>query len=123
MSYVRTPSVSEPTVESATTSNPDRPSGSDVKMSPEVWEQSSKMPYLTKVWEATEAWSTLGNDEKVDAELISEHFKESKDYRKDEVGYKDFLRKFEHLTDTKSAPLQVKIKKISEFIRYIKRTS
>lgn len=113
------PQASEP----IKTSNPDRPSDSEGKLSPEIWEKSEGKPYLTKLWEATEAWQTLSPDEQSNAELISEHFRESKDYRKDEVGYRDFLKKYEHLTDTKSAPLQVKINKISEFIRYVKRTS
>ena len=100
----------------------DSPSLVEGEMTPNLWEQTNKKPYLTKVWDSTEAWEVLSPDEQGNAELISEYFNESKDFRKDEVGYKDYLKKFEHLTNTKSAPIQVKIKKISEFIRYLQRT-
>lgn len=78
-------------------------------------------PYLIKQLDADLAWDTLKQETKENAESIEEYFFElakKGSYRSDKVGYKDFLRHYEGVTNTKHAPLSNKINVIAEFLRY-----
>lgn len=115
------PVTSEPVV----AKTPDQPSGTAIE-NLTTYEQKGGKPYIVKLENADAVWDKLDHDTQSNAELISEYFREESDkgtYRLDGVAYKDFIKHYEKITNTQGAPFAVKVKKISEFIRYIKRTA
>lgn len=126
MTTLRTANEPQAETEEVKPSNPDKPSTSDVELSPTLYSSETGKPYLAKHLELENVWKELDHDTQSNAELIDEYFQsevKNNKVRADKVGYRDYLRKFEKLTDTQNAPLQTKITKISEFIRYLQRTA
>ena len=124
MSILRTPSAPDPSPTPVVESQGEVVAGNEV-VTPGVYESKNGKPYLAKVYDAETAWSRIDSETKDQADVINEYFKELSvkgEYRTDDTAYRDYLRKYEKITDTKNAPLEVKLKKIGEFIRYLKRT-
>lgn len=93
---------------------------------PLIYEEKQGKPYIAKYFEAESVWDKLDHDTQSNAELISEQFKKQVDkgeIRSDSVAYRDFIRKYEKLTNSQDMPFPTKVKKISEFIRYMQRTA
>lgn len=125
MSILRTPAPPEPAATPVVESQGEAVAGNEI-VTPNVYESKNGKPYLAKVYDAEIAWSRIDAGTKDQADVINDYFKELSgkgEYRTDDTAYRDFLRKYEKITDTKSAPLEVKLTKIGEFIRYLKRTS
>lgn len=81
-------------------------------------------PYLVKVLNIETIYSDLDQSQQSDAEFIDEHFEKlvnSGKYRNDEVGYKEFIKELEKKVDVKNAPLDSKLGKIAEFIKFTSR--
>lgn len=105
---------------------PDAPTSTDVEPSLAVYESKSGKPYIAKFFDAETVWDKLEPDTQSNAELINEYFQEQvtkNKVRSDKVAYRDYIRKFEKLTDTQDAPFVTKVHKISEFIRFLQRTA
>lgn len=95
------------------------------KLSPTLYADENNRPYLAKHYSVEETYKELPDAVKDASENIQDYFEDlhkSGQYENDKVGFKDFMKKLERQTDTKSAPLTVKIKKIAEFIKYLQRT-
>lgn len=86
--------------------------------------QETGRPYIAKQLDGLMAWDSLDTGTQENGELIDEVFHKgvkSGRYRNDDVGYQDFLRHYEKVTDTKNAPLAMKVNVIAEFLRYQQR--
>lgn len=85
------------------------------------YQEETGKPYIAKHLDGLMAWDNLDSTTQENGELIDDYFRssvKSGKYRNDDVSYKDFIRHFEKVTDTKNAPLSTKINVIAEFLRY-----
>lgn len=81
-------------------------------------------PYIAKVLNIETIYPDLDQSQQSDAEFIDEHFGNlvnTGKYRNDEVGYREYIKELEKKVDVKSAPLEAKLGKMAEFIKYTSR--
>lgn len=88
-------------------------------------EESGK-PYVAKYLDGDLVWDKLDSRTQESGEIIDEMFRQgvkSGKYRDDKIGYSEFMKHYEKVTDTKNSPLSMKVNVIAEFLRYQMRRS
>ncbi len=86
----------------------------------------SDIPYVAKHLEGAMVWDKLDSRTQENGELIDDMFKKSVKsgrYRDDKIGFSEFIKHYEKVTDTKNSPLTMKVNVIAEFLRYSQRRS
>lgn len=88
-------------------------------------EESGK-PYVAKYLDGDLVWDKLDVRTQENGEVIDEMFKQgvkAGKYRDDKIGYTEFMKHYEKVTDTRNSPLPMKVNVIAEFLRYQLRRS
>lgn len=105
----------------------DSPSGSGSKdLSPILYGSEKSKPFVAKYYDAEGTWDKLPSVIQESGDTVQDYFElqnKNGKYENDEVGFKEFIKNLERVTDTKHSPLQMKLGKIAEFIKYMKRAS
>lgn len=100
-------------------------SESKKELSPLLYVEENKKPYVAKYWGVEDITKTLDRETLTNMEFVDDYFKQLVDdgkYENDKVGYKEFMKKMEKTADVEHAPLRTKAGRISEFVKYMLRS-
>lgn len=96
------------------------------ELSPLLYRQTMKEPYLYNYlgWDTVK--SEMGHDMDGNMEAIEDYFAEQvmdKRWVNDKVGFKDYFKHLEKVTDTEHMPAYSKLGKMAEYVKYLIRSN
>lgn len=118
--------------ETSTTAQTSLPKASDPQdvsrgvgeLSPTLYRDTNKQPYLTKFLGMENIYQDMNSDTKVMLDTVDDYFMEKiagNEFENTGEGYKTFMKKLEHLTNSQDMPKLAKLGVIANFIHYLNK--
>lgn len=89
-----------------------------------IYQEVKGVPYTAVYFEIENIWDSPDVSYREDVEAIEDYYRQkvaSGEIQDSKDAFKDLIRQAERATDSKNAPLSVKIAKIAEFVKFMSR--
>jgi hypothetical protein len=104
--------------------NPDRPESVEVEAPVALYEEIEGIPYTAKYFGVEKIWDDPDIGMADDVKVIDSYYRQkvqNKDLEDGKKSYESFIKEIEKATNTKNSPHGVKIAKMAEFTRFMKK--